>query len=650
MFIVNQNLKHFVPKIGEKVSMNLVDFNSKYEKKVSSVAVGLKYSTCLIISDFASYDENRDKLPISGYRLVLLQDLLRQNSIEISQLRIENFWPLKMKGNDLNALNTDDFVLAAKALERRISEMPNLNLIVAMNNETLFFLTGKGKVSASFRNAFSFGEITTTEAEKKASINVLRGSVYTYSDLLGRKLKVMPVLHPRNIITTPKWSKRSLYDWAKVAKEMKQREHIKIKRKHIINPLEWEVNNFVKNIEYGSNEALSVDIETWGGKISCVGFAPNEYLSITIPTATKEQENTFFPAIKKLCANIVPKIFCNGLYDTYWFDYYNINVNSYIWDVQYMHHALDPMEKHSLDFLASIYSMENYWKDEAKDADEVLKYSKNLDAIWTYNGKDCCVTYEVWKNLKEILKRENVLNTYFNLYYPLLEPSLKMSRQGIRINKKAQNSWRKEIEEKQEDLRKKLEDFAGENLFATETKTRYREPTQKEWDDLLPKNTRSSDFDSRGIPKARIINRKSRASFLQKGIKYHMSGKKAGQISYKEEVDKKDFAKAKLFRLFHETLALPKQYKRRKGKNDKTQSLDEGAIRKLIQKYPDKAGEVGNWLLAYRSLGKEHVYLRGGYDKDSRIRANFIPMTDAGRFKSSKNPRGTGFNLQNLKR
>ena len=149
----------------------------------------------------------------------------------------------------------------------------------------------------------------------------------------------MPVLHPRNIITTPKWSKRSLYDWAKVAKEMKQREHIKIKRKHIINPLEWEVNNFVKNIEYGSSEALSVDIETWGGKISCVGFAPNEYLSITIPTATKEQENTFFPAIKKLCANIVPKIFCNGLYDTYWFDYYNINVNSYIWDVQYMHHA-----------------------------------------------------------------------------------------------------------------------------------------------------------------------------------------------------------------------------------------------------------------------------------------------------------------------
>jgi hypothetical protein len=630
--------------------MNLIDFNKKYEKKMSPAAVGLKYSKCLIISDFVSDATQKDKLPISGYSLVLLQDLLKQNDIELSQLRIENFWPFKMQKTDLSFLKTDDFILATKALEQRISEMPNLNLIVVMNNETLFFLTGKGKVSAEFRNAFSFGAITTTEAEKKAGINVLRGSVYAYLDLSGRKIKVMPVLHPRNIVKVPKWVKRSLRDWGKVAKEMKQRERIEIKRKHIINPLEWEVNNFVKNIKDGANEALSIDIETWGGKISCVGFAPNAYLSITIPTVTKEQENAFFPAIKELCANSLPKIFCNGLYDTYWFDYAGIPVNSYIWDVQYMHHALDPIEKHSLDFLASIYSLENYWKDEAKDADEVLKYSKNLDAIWTYNGKDCCVTYEVWKNLKEILTRENVLNTYFNLYYPLLDPSLKMSRQGIRINKKAQNMWRKEIEEKQADLREKLEDFAGENLFATETKTKYREPTKEEWDELLPENTRSADFDSRGIPKAVIINRESREALLQKGIRYHMSGKKAGQISYKEELDKKDFAKDKLFRLFHETLGLPKQYKRRKGKNDKTQSLDEGAIRKLIQKYPDKAGEVGNWLLAYRSFGKEHVYLRGGYDQDGRIRASFTPMTDAGRFKSHKNPRGTGFNLQNLKR
>jgi hypothetical protein len=630
--------------------MNITDFNSKYKKIMSENAVGLKNSTCLVLSDFASHDEKKDKLPISGYRLVLLRNLLKQNDIELSQLRIENFWPLKMSGNDLNSLKNDDFVLASRALEQRISEMMNLNLIVVMNNETLFFLTGKGKVSASLRNAFSFGEITTTEAEKKASINVLRGSVYEYSDLAGRKIKVIPVLHPKDIVKVPKWSKRSLSDWGKVAKEMKHREHFKINRKHIIDPSEWEVNNFVKNINYGSNEALSVDIETWGGKISCVGFAPNEYVSITIPTATKEHENAFFPAIKKLCSNITPKIFCNGLYDTYWFDYDNIPVNSYIWDVQYMHHALDPIEKHSLDFLASIYSTENYWKDEAKDADDVLKYSKNLDAIWIYNGKDCCVTYEVWKNLKEILKRENVLNTYFNLYYPLLEPSLKMARQGIMINKKGQNSWRKEIEEKQKDLRKKLEDFAGENLFATETKTKYRTPTNEEWDALLPEKTKSTDFDDRGIPKGGIINREKRASLLQKGIKYHISGTKAGQISYKETVDKKDFAKSKLFRLFHETIGLPKQYKRRKGKNDKTQSLDEGAIRKLIQKYPDKAGEVGNWLLAYRSLGKEHVYLRGGYDKDGRIRASFTPMTDAGRFKSHKNPRGTGFNLQNLKR
>ena len=38
---------------------------------------------------------------------------------------------------------------------------------------------------------------------------------------------------------------------------------------------------------------------------------------------------------------------------------------------------------------------EPYWKDEAKDPDEARKYTSDMAAFYTYNGKDCCVTKEL---------------------------------------------------------------------------------------------------------------------------------------------------------------------------------------------------------------------------------------------------------------
>jgi uracil-DNA glycosylase family 4 len=626
--------------------------NSIYQKQISTACEGSTQATCLVLGDYPWVDELRQNRPIAGAKRQILDHWLQSKQISKHLIRIENLHPTLPKTNSIDTISTESLQEDIEEVFCRITQMPHLNLIVTFGNYSTFALTNKGKVRATLRKGSLFQEMSVSEAERKADISVLRGSIYQYTDLNGRKIKVIPALHPRDIIKFPKWGKRSSKDWEKIAKEMQNSNYYQVPRVHVIDPTEWEVKNFTNQLVENetTTKGLSVDIETWGKKLSCVGFAPNEYLSVTIPTTTREQLDTFLPYIHRLCALQTPKIFCNGLYDTYWLDYYKIPVNNYLWDIQYMHHALDPIESHSLNFLASIYSKENYWKDEAKDADEVLKYSKDLDALWTYNGKDCCVSYEVWANLLREMRKENTLHLYLSLYYPLLEPLLRMSRQGVRIDRKAQNRWRLTIEQQQREIRNKLEDIAGENLFATETKTELRSPTKEEWDELLPEATDAKDFDDRGIPKARIINREGRKRLLQKGLNYFMSGKKAGKIAYKVELDKKDFSKDKLFRLFHETLGLPKQYKRRKGKAEKTQSLDEGTIRKLIQKFPTKAGEAGNLLLTYRSITREHIYLRGGYDKDGRIRASFLPTTEAGRLKSSSNPRGTGFNLQNLKR
>jgi DNA polymerase I-like protein with 3'-5' exonuclease and polymerase domains len=449
----------------------------------------------------------------------------------------------------------------------------------------------------------------------------------------------------------PKWEKRCRADWRRVAEEGKTRKYSIPKRHHTIDPSEGEVERYVKFVEdYSPYINLAVDIETWGRTLSCVGFAANPLESITIPTLKKDERATFLPYIKRLCESNAEKILCNGLYDAYWLDDYGIALNNFKWDVQLMHHALDPIESHALDFLASIYTKQPYWKDEAKDAEEVIKYAKNAEALWVYNGLDCCVTHEIKPILERILIEHGILEFYFNHYQSMLAPLLGMMRHGVRVDRERQKQWRKQLLGEMGEIRNELEEAAGENLFATERKTALREPTQEELDFVLVEG--EIDIDPKtNAPKAKFVDREKRQELIDRlGLTYMIGGKNAGMIKYWKEIDKKTFSDAKLMRFFHDQLNVPKQYKRRKGKKQATQSLDEAAIRKMTEKWPGRIGNYGNLLLAYRGKKKEADYLRGAWDRDGRIRCSYKMITEAGRLSSAKNPMGKGYNLQNIKR
>jgi len=68
-----------------------------------------------------------------------------------------------------------------------------------------------------------------------------------------------------------------------------------------------------------------------------------------------------------------------------------------------MHHLLDPNDDHDLAYLASIYTREPYWKDTHKDPEKVKMYASNIDALYHYNGIDCCVERELFDILSEKL-------------------------------------------------------------------------------------------------------------------------------------------------------------------------------------------------------------------------------------------------------
>jgi uracil-DNA glycosylase len=555
---------------------------------------------------------------------------------------------------DIRMVPTTDIVSAFDDLNWYIAKMLNLRVLVPMGNYSLFCLTGKGKVKADLRKFYG-RDVSASEAEKKADLSKLRGSIYPYISNDGRKLKILPILSPGSLNANEKWVKRTVFDFQKLSRHLKFSGILDLKRNHFINPTESHVSVYTKMVERDWKDLiLAPDIETSGKNMTCIGFAHQLDASITIPTSTEREKRVFLPYVKRICESGAPKVLCNGLYDAYWLYYYGIALNNYVYDVQYMHHAIDPLDNHSLDYLASIYLDHcQYWKDEAKDKDKIKKYARQLDALWVYNGLDCCITRELYIPLLRHLEQVDMVQFYLEHYAEMIPVLLKTSLHGMKVDIEAQKEWAASLRVSMAEMRTKLEEIAGENLFSTWFSPSIRKATPVEIMDLLKPEYFTANYENESdIPKSKWIDpEKVKTWKALTGNTYVKSGKNAGMVKYREEIDGKSFSPAKLSKLFHETLGLPGVKKRRKGKRESTNSLDEASIRKLMDKYPKKAGKAGTYLLEYRSMQKELDYFKPGViDPDGRIRFGYGFLTTAGRLRSAKNPRGTGMNGQNIKR
>src|SRR5229473_2517324 len=112
---------------------------------------------------------------------------------------------------------------------------------------------------------------------------------------------------------------------------------------------------------------LSVDIETSGTRITCIGFAPRPDLALVIPFdderaesgsywANAQSERQCWKLIRSVLEDpTICKLFQNGLYDiAFLLRSYRIGVRGAVHDTMLLHHALQPESLKSLGFLGSI--------------------------------------------------------------------------------------------------------------------------------------------------------------------------------------------------------------------------------------------------------------------------------------------------------
>ena len=247
-------------------------------------------------------------------------------------------------------------------LDRLAEEISNCdpNLVICLGNTALWALAGR------------------------TGISKLRGttllSTHTVADY-----KLLCTYHPSAILR--QWDNRPtvIADLMKAARESTYPEIRRPPREIYIEPSLEDIRAFIAEfIRPGC--LLSVDIETAGQRITCIGFGPRPDLAIVIPFDDERRKTgCYWPTRKdeSACWNLVRevledgrirKLFQNGVYDiAFLLRAYGIKVAGAEEDTMLLSHALQPESLKGLGYLGSIYSDEGSWKGMRKKTETIKK-------------------------------------------------------------------------------------------------------------------------------------------------------------------------------------------------------------------------------------------------------------------------------------
>lgn len=196
--------------------------------------------------------------------------------------------------------------------------------------------------------------------------------------------KVFPTIHPASIFRD--WSQRVVFhaDLEKVAREKEFPEIRRPQREIWVEPTMEDLHEFEARFITNCSK-LSVDIETSGDEITCIGFAPSIDRALVVPFVledrsrywkTRDEEVAAWQWVKRVCESHPHIVGQNFLYDMHrlWRSY-GIATPGLQDDTMLLHHALYPELEKGLGFLGSVYTNEARWKfmrtaDTLKKEDE----------------------------------------------------------------------------------------------------------------------------------------------------------------------------------------------------------------------------------------------------------------------------------------
>lgn len=191
-------------------------------------------------------------------------------------------------------------------------------------------------------------------------------------------LLVLPTYHPSAVLRTPTHRPVFYADLLKAARISKEETYERPSRTLWLEPTLEDLQSYERRVLEAS--LVAADIETRGGQITCIGFAPSASEAIVIPFfspkhpngnywATIEEELQAWEYVRRWCSQAKGLVFHNGYYDVqFLWRQHGIPCPAAREDSMLLHHALEPEMRKSLGFLASLYTFEPAWKHMRKEA------------------------------------------------------------------------------------------------------------------------------------------------------------------------------------------------------------------------------------------------------------------------------------------
>ena len=235
------------------------------------------------------------------------------------------------------------------------------NLIVALGNTALWALSGR------------------------TGIAKVRGTTFL-STLTVADFKCIGIYHPAAVLRQWELRPTTIMDLVKAGRESAFPDIRRPNCEIWIEPTLEDIETFIREYIKVGCDLLSVDIETSGTRVTCIGFAPRATLAIVIPFDDERKSNrSYWPTEldEKRCWSLIrgvledisiPKLFQNGVYDIgFLIRSYGIRTLGAAEDTMLLSHALQPESLKGLGYLGSIYTDHGSWKHMRKKHETVKR-------------------------------------------------------------------------------------------------------------------------------------------------------------------------------------------------------------------------------------------------------------------------------------
>lgn len=318
----------------------------------------------MIVGDYWTEEDEIKGRPLSGSSGKLLASMLARTGTAMSEAHVTCVFNQRI--SDLKSTCVP-----------RTDGIPNLPALFPNKYAPARFAPELARLFKEIRNVnptciLALGNVATWALLKTPGIKKLRGAPL-YCVLGERSYKVLPTYHPSAVFKDYSLKPILFADLDKLSKELEFPEIRRPQRSIWIEPTLDDLVRFEQEHLLPASR-VSIDIETSGTMITCIGFAPSPQVGIVVPfTDASQKDGSYWRTLeeeveammwcRRQCLSPKAKVGQNFLYDMqHLWRNYGIPIGGRVDDTMLLHHALQPELEKGLGFLGSIYTREASWK------------------------------------------------------------------------------------------------------------------------------------------------------------------------------------------------------------------------------------------------------------------------------------------------